>query len=252
MNSDTYSVAFIIAHRYYRNYPSFIKYYVDNIQRFYKNSFILIVDNNSENISDIVEVLKDYKNLVILTNNTPCKFEIGAYKVGIQYLLTSMADIIFDYCVFTQDNYILKQKYDFNNLITEGINATSFVGFTGHKHEYYYPFTQDILKRVGLENDIDKLTLCWCSSFILHYSKIFEFLKITQDIVITTRRGSCEGERFLSAIIYKLNDYKMVHIEGDMDHQHYNCHKVDLIKDVIPEHCFVKCIQGKTELTKEN
>ena len=46
-------LCFIISHKYYKSYKSFIKYYVDNIKKFYPNSFILIVDNNSENLEDI-------------------------------------------------------------------------------------------------------------------------------------------------------------------------------------------------------
>jgi len=81
MEKDNYKVCFIISHKYYRNYESYIQYYVDNIQKFYPESLCIIVDNNSTHIDDIINKLNTYNNVIILSNVSLCKFEIGAYKL---------------------------------------------------------------------------------------------------------------------------------------------------------------------------
>ena len=53
-------VCFIISHFYNRNYTSYIKYYIDNIQYFYNDSLIIIVDNNSKYIADINILFNPY------------------------------------------------------------------------------------------------------------------------------------------------------------------------------------------------
>jgi hypothetical protein len=111
-----------------------------------------------------------------------------------------------------------------------------------------------ILKKINLDNRIDELTLCWCSSFVLHKSKIIDFLNITKDIIITIRVHSCCAERYLSGIMYYLNNYVMTSIDGDIDSLDilkYNCWTVDLINDTILERCFVKKVQQKTENTPD-
>jgi hypothetical protein len=249
---NNYKVAFIISHRYYRSYQSYIKYYVDNIKHYYNDSLIIIVDNNSKYICDIMEIFKDYNNVIILNNDTECKFEIGAYKVGINYILSNNLLENYNYFTFTQDNFILKNKYDFNHLILNNITACALNTFNKHKEEYYNPVTHDILTKINLQDRIDELTLCWCSSFILNNSKIIDFLNIVKDIIITQRWQSCCSERYLSGILYYLNNYRMISIDGDIETREilkYDCWTVDLINDPIPERYFVKKVQQKTEKT---
>lgn len=249
---DNYKLIFVISHKYYRSYPSYIKYYVDNIRNFYSNYFIIIVDNNSKYICDIIDLFKDYNNLIILNNDSECKFEIGAYKVGINYMINNNLIENYNYCIFTQDNFILKNKYDFNNLTLNNTTACALNTFNKGKEEYSNPITRDILTKINLQDRIDELTLCWCSSFVLHKSKIIDFLNITKDIIITIRAHSCCSERYLSGIMYYLNNYVMTSIDGDIDSLDilkYNCWTVDLINDTIPERCFVKKVQQKTENT---
>ena len=105
---------FIIAHKYFRGYPSYLRYYIDNILNFYKNSLILVVDNNSEFKEDIFSTIETRDNIVFLNNNIDCKFELGAYNVGFKYLIERNKLSEFDYVFCTQDNYIIKKKYDIN------------------------------------------------------------------------------------------------------------------------------------------
>ena len=45
--NDNYNVCFIISCKYNKNYINFIKYYIDNIIKYYTNYLIIIVDNES-------------------------------------------------------------------------------------------------------------------------------------------------------------------------------------------------------------
>jgi hypothetical protein len=246
------NLCFIISHRYYRNYPSYIKYYIDNINNFYENSLIIIVDNNSKYLDDIKTLLNNYTNIIILVNNTECKFEIGAYKVGINYIINNNLLENYDYYIFTQDNFILKNKFDFNILINNNTKACALNTFTKYKEAYYNEITLNILRKINLENRIDELTLCWCNSFILNKSVVIDFLNITKDIIITSRyNGSVHSERYLSGILYYLNNYIMTSIDGDIEFHNlkYDCWTVNLIEDNIPERFFIKKVQQKTENT---
>lgn len=126
---------FIISHRYYRNYQSFILYYIENIQKFYENSMIILVDNNSKYLDDIKKKLNP--EIIVLVNDTECKFEIGAYNVGINYILSNNLLDNFDYYVFTQDNFIIKNKCDFDILEKNNTFAAALDIFKVSNHEFY-------------------------------------------------------------------------------------------------------------------
>jgi hypothetical protein len=248
-------VCFIISHRYYRAYPSYIQYYVDNIQKMYSNNYIVIVDNNSKHLIDISERLSGYKNLIILVNNSTCKFEIGAYKIGIRYIYDNNMQDLFEYFIFTQDNFIIKNKYDFNILAQNKTTACAINIWNKslvNDHCFYNPLSRYILDGLCLSDSIDKLSLCWCSSFVLHKSTILPFLNIVAPINITVRAESCDSERFLSGILYRLNNDRIDSIDGSIEPENlgYDCWTVDLVyQNIQPSRCFVKKVQQKNENT---
>ena len=95
-------LAFIISHYYVRRYKSYILTYVKRLNRYYHKPYIIVVDNNSPDLSDIKEQLFKYSNVSIMTNDSDSKFEIGAYKYGINFLRDINAIEKFDYLVFSQ------------------------------------------------------------------------------------------------------------------------------------------------------
>lgn len=238
---------FIISHRYYRNYPSYILHYIENIQKFYENSIIILVDNNSKYLDDIKIQLKP--DIIVLVNDTECKFEIGAYKVGINYIISNNLLNDYDYYVFTQDNFIIKNKYDFDILDKNNTFAAALDIFKVSNNEFYQnQIVMNILKSINLEKKIDDLTLCWCNSFVLNKTKVIDYLNIVKDIVIINRNQSEASERYLSGVLYYLNNHIMSSINKIDSNKKYDCWKVNLY-DSFPGIYFVKKIQQKNERT---
>src|SRR3972149_7218479 len=108
LTQDNYKLVFIIAHKYFRGYESYLKLYITNIQNFYNDALILVVDNNSNFKDDIFNNIKSNINIIFLDNDIECKFELGAYQIGLKYLITNNLIDKYDYIVCTQDNFILK------------------------------------------------------------------------------------------------------------------------------------------------
>jgi hypothetical protein len=243
-------LVFIIAHKYFRGYESYLKYYINNIKLLYPNYLILIVDNNSENKEDVYNTIEKDDNIIYLTNNIECKFELGAYIVGMKYLIdNNLSD--YDYYIFTQDTYILKNKYDFNILKNNNINATSIIGWDNDWEKM--DVVQPILTRLGLFNRFNEVNLCWCNSFVISNKVIFKLYEYINDIVITVRHQSEGSERYLGRILYELNDSKNYAIDGAVNNYVindviYDCHSINPYDKI--DKYFCKIAQQKNERTK--
>jgi hypothetical protein len=261
---DNYSICFIISCKYYRNYTSYIKFYIDNIINFYTNYLIIIIDNNSININDLVLLFNhiNYKNIIILTNNIECKFEIGAYKIGIMYLFKNNLINNYDYYVFTQDNFVLKNKYDFNilknnNIFASALNYLNIYPPYEEENPWLISTTYDILNKLNINDSYKIDKLCWCHSFVLHNSKIINFYNIVKDIIIEVRSFSVATEFYLPKILLILNNNKLFTIDGFAEWRN-NIHqniKYDIYSKYINTDIFSyfeKKFQGKTEETVEN
>jgi len=108
LDKPEYRLVFIIAHKFIRGYQSYTKHYIETINRLYEGALIIVVDNNSLNKDDVFDTLKEFTNVILLDNDIACKFEIGAYQIGLKYLIDYGLISNFDYCICTQDN--LKRK----------------------------------------------------------------------------------------------------------------------------------------------
>lgn len=240
---------FIIAHKYFRGYQSYLKHYIENILNFYgENCYIIIVDNNSNYPQDVFETLPDVNNIKILTNDIECKFELGAYQVGIRYIIENNLLDYYDYYVCTQDNFIIKNKLNFNELFNSNVYACPINSY--YQDGGHFAVTTMVLNTLGLNDNLDKITFCWCSSFIVHKSKINQLYGYLKKIVITIRMQSEASERYLARILWELNEYKNNDIDGDIStlkERHYYCWTVDPLMPATS--FFVKRVQQKTENT---
>jgi hypothetical protein len=88
-------IVFIIAHKYIRGHATYLKYYTDNIKKYYPQALTIVVDNNSNHIDEIFQTLEQSDQLILLTNSIDCKFEIGAYRVGMRYLIDNLVYLVF-------------------------------------------------------------------------------------------------------------------------------------------------------------
>lgn len=242
---------FIIAHKYYRNYETYTEKYIKNVQNFYnKDADILIVDNNSININDIEKMVSKYENVKLIINTSDVKFEIGAYRFGLKYLGNNINK--YDYIIFTQDTFILKNKYDFNNLVNDNINACTI-----YKHierPFLYgtdTIVKDVLEKINIYDKLDEITFCWCVSFILHKDVINNFLKLTDHININIRKESEASERYMARILYQLNNFKNYDIDGYLNDIKYDIWTADMFNndEITKNYYFQKRPQQKNENT---
>lgn len=249
-------IFFVIALKYYRENPTYIKEYVNNIINFYPNSFVLIVDNNSENIEDVNEFFVNLSNIKIITNLSESKFELGAYNFGINYILEKGLNNNYEYFVFTQDTFIIHNKYNFENLLVNGVKACPIVGsypgtfsndlrdcmshHKGHKNQYLIKYT---IMRLGLVDAIPELTFCLSNSFVLQKNKLFEFSQLTNFTKIQNKVQSESSERFLAGVLYLLNDRKNSSLEKFVVNDFI--HMIS-IGNILKFDFFKKHIHGKT------
>lgn len=245
------NLVFVIAHKYVRGYVSYIKYYIDKINELYPKSQIIVVDNNSKNINDIKDLFNNYENVILLENNIECKFEIGAYQVGIDYLIEKNILHNFSYAICTQDTYLLKNKYDFNVLKSKNIKASSIIGWPNDLEKM--DVMKPVLERLGLFNNLHSTNLCWCNSFVVDTDKLEQLNYLFKQIVVTTRHQSEASERYLGRILLELNGGNETIDGGDntfiVDGVRHNCLTVDPLKNI--DKYFCKKAQQKNERTIE-
>lgn len=243
-------VCFIIAHKYYRGYESYLKYYVSNIQVFYPEALIIVVDNNSKYPEDVFGPLSE-SGVVFLTNDIESKFELGAYSVGIKYIIDNNLTNEYSHYVCTQDNFVLKNVYDFSQLVANETYALPLNSM--HPDGYAMDVCTTVLDRIGLNDNWDKVNFCWCSSFIVANSKLEQLQGYLTTIVQKVRRDSEAAERYLARILWELNDRRDCgSIDGncvDLLTKHYHCWHVN-IYDTATTH-FVKRVQQKNEHTRD-
>lgn len=260
MVEDKNKPVFIIAHKYFRGYESYVEYYINNIKKYYEQALIIIVDNNSTHVEDVFNNLQKYENVVLLNNDIECKFEIGAYKIGLKYLIDNNLLNDYSYAVLTQDTFVLKNKVDFNSLHGQNITACPINSYISDG--MFQNITNSVLESIGLLNNLDKITFCWCNSFIVSTNKCEQLFNYFKDIVITVREESCASERYLARILWELNDYKNNDIDGDIRYlgyywngqptpsPKYDCHTVNIYDENIISF-FAKRAQQKTEKTND-
>ncbi len=246
------NICFIIAHKYFRGYESYLKYYIDNIQKLYPGALALVVDNNSVYGEDIFKELEGYENVIIISNEGDSKFELGAYREGIKYMLKEELTKDYQHFVFTQDNFVLKNKYDFESMTANSCYARPINSMyaDGECADIVVP----VMTKLGLNNNWDKVNFCWCSSFVVEQTKIEQLYHYLNQITVVNRWQSCAGERYLARILWELNEHRDCgDIDGscvDLAVRHYNTWNVDMYAPSTS--FFVKKVQQKNENTVDS
>jgi hypothetical protein len=235
-------LCFVIAHKYFKGYESCIKQYVETIVDSYPDARVLIVDNNSGYLNEVFQDIDWCDGVTWIDNKKPGKFEIGAYYAAMCHEDLSQ----YGYVVFSQDNFILKKRYDFEHLLENKIKAASLVSWTNDwaKMDICSP----ILDMLQLSAD-PSARLCWCHSFIVSGDMIPRLQEIFSKIDITTRHQSEASERYLGQILFDMNEGVNHDIDGDIDQLSYQCMHVTSNTDV--REYFCKMCQQKNENTRD-
>lgn len=245
-------VCFIIAHKFFRGYPSYLRYYIENIQRAYPEALTIVVDNNSVYPEDISSQVEDLDNVVWLTNDIECKFELGAYQVGMRYIIENGLLDEYSYYVCTQDNFILKNFFDFDVVLAGGTFALPINSM--YADGARQNICDAVLNTLGMNDHWDKINFCWCSSFALASSKLEQMYGWLQQIVQTCREESEAAERYLARLLWELNERRDCgDIDGsaaDLHIRHYDTWRVNPEDDSTSH--FVKKVQQKTEHTRDS
>lgn len=246
------TLCFIICHRHVKGYESYLKYYIDNITSFYRNAKVIIVDNNSTDLSVALGISAEYPNVTLITNESDGKFEIGGYNFGLKYLHDNLLLEAYDYVILVQDTFILKNRFDFNILKDDNVLAGSIANIPNDEH-FIHERTA-MLEALNIANTPDA-KMCWCNCLFVSRKSIKELYEILKNIKITTRRESEASERYLGNILYYLNNNSSVSIDKDNMYtvdgvNFFTCHETyQCYKDV--KSFFCKISQCKNERTTE-
>ncbi len=216
---------FVIALKYYKNYPTTVFEYIENIRRYCTGAKILIVDNFSP---DKIE-LPEGDDIEYILNTSGIGFELGAYKFAIRYLLESGQTQLYEYFIFTQDSFYLYQPIKIESDILAcpivsskpGQFRSDFLNGIGYWKEHpRYSMIREAIEVMGLENEIDNLTFCFSNNFVLKgNTELFGlFLMVTETKlwITNTKIESESTERMMSGLLYLLNHKKNQQIEPTM------------------------------------
>jgi len=240
-------ICFFIACKVYKNYKSYLAFYVKNILNFYPNATILLVDNNSKYF-EFYQQFKDEPNVIILENTSAQKFELGAYNFATKYIIDN--NLQFDFYVCTQDNVVMVNNLDFNILIDHDIFACSTATFIFSRSQDLHI---EVLSQLNLYDPDEKFLCNSWNSWIVNHANLLNIYQLTKSLIITTRHQSMQTERYMGKVLKMLNNNVSISIDGPSEFHTYNCFAVDptTIEIKNDKYIFIKVVQNKTELTEE-
>jgi hypothetical protein len=240
-------LCFILACKVYKSHETYIDFYVNNIRDFYPAADIILVDNNSS-YSEYFDQFRGKSNITLLENTSEQKFSLGAYNFAAKYIENNSLE--YDYCICSQDTFVLVNKYDFQLLKNNNIEACPFghiLSVEGTPEHY------DILKQLGLYIPNDTYKGAWCTSWICTTNVLKKIYDYTYSIKITTCWESQVCERYMGKILTYLNNNVSISIEGSNSYVDtiYIVNKVNVKDPETKKKCvaFVKSSQGKKETT---
>jgi DNA-binding XRE family transcriptional regulator len=246
------TLCFIIACRVSKNHKTYINYTIENINNFYPNSTIILVDNNSI-YSEYFNQFKGMKNLIYLLNTSESKYELGAYNFAIEYIKKN--NLHFNYYTFLQDLLIPVNKYDYEYLLNNHINAICIYRFHSDKLNYYIDnsYHKDFLEKKNI-NVTDNFKGCTFHSFIINYEFLIKLNDLTKELIIKERKQSEGTERIMGKLFdYFNNDIYYDGIDGFVEDIKYDIKTVDPSTQETKQlgYYFIKVSQGKNNDTVE-
>ena len=160
----------------------------------------------------------------------------------------------YGYIALTQDTFVLKNKFDFEQLAKKNtyalaINSMNADGECARE-------VQNVLTTLNLYDNMDKIDFVWCNSFVVHSSKADTLCEWLKQIECVKRDQSCASERYLGRILWELNERKAGGSVDDsfVNPTHLQRSKYDFwtIDPLAPASSyFVKQVQQKNETTRD-
>jgi hypothetical protein len=232
-----------------------IEYYYNDDNRMLHVEFSTNQDGDSSYrvLELILEDVMLYSPSIIHEDDTYNMDENDIIELIEQYLIDNDLYNNYDYVVMTQDTFIIKNRFDFNELHNRNVTACPLVGGIvddeikfGYSSQYI-----PLLESLGLKGKLDEMTFCWCTSFVISTSKTKQLFNYIRQITITIRDQSCASERYMARIILELNEGETHSLDCGLNDviNNYNCHTVDLFSNVTTY--FAKRAQQKTERTTD-
>jgi len=202
-----------------KNYNELIKC-LKQLRCIYKNETIIAVDNNSLN-NKWIEIAKSLNICILINNSKFHRFEMGAYKLALQYFRS-------DTYIFIQGTIFLNNKLDLSLLDTSIPNAIAFKLICNDLcwSNKGLMLINNLLESIQMKKwNNDPIVLwnsfCCNNSFIniMFQDKLF-------DLYSNTKEHSCAFERilgcYLNSRLKKINEI------------HENSfHKIFLSQDII-------------------
>lgn len=247
MENNDLSLCFIIACKVYKNYQSYLHFYISNIKKYYNNVKIILVDNNSEYQDIYKSLLIEFPDLIFLQNLSNAKFELGAYKFATEFIKKN--DLKFDYYICVQDTFVLVNKYNFNILKEKNVSACSLAHF--HFFRSFNLHTQ-VLSQLNLYDNREEFLCCWCNSWVCNHDILIKINELLKNVNPITRGESAQTERYMGKILKMFNNNISFAIEEGFEGNNYNCHTIDPTTEHSKSlgHYFIKRAQQKNENTR--
>ena len=239
-------LCFILGCKVNINYESYIPFYVENIQRYYPTADIILVDNNSS-YKEFFDQFKDNKQITVLENTSEQKFPLGAFNFAARYIYEK--SLVYDYCICTQDTFVLLNKFDFQILRDNNVEAcplAHILSVDGVPEHY------DVLKSIGLYIPNDSYGGAWCTSWVCTSTALKKIYDYTHKIKVTTNWDSQVCERYMGKVLKHLNNNRDFSIEGNNSaiDRIYTVATVSVKDPESKKKCvaFLKKSQAKTEV----
>ena len=206
---DNDKLCFILANNYMKTSIPIIQQQLDTIRNWYANSFIIISINDADNLDEIYKTFMNYTNLIILSNTSDHKYELGAFYIAINWLIDTN-NLVFKNYIFMQNNLVLQHKYNFDVLQKYDIKCCRFfphfenincISYAEKHNRHLYKNIPDILKTLNIKNEANMINICCNFNCIINDENILKFYEYIKLCKITNKYDYEVYERVMGYIL---------------------------------------------------
>ena len=219
---DNNKLCFILANNYVKTSIPIIQQQLDTIRNWYANSFIIISINEADKPDSLDEIYKtfmNYTNLIILSNTSDHKDDLGAFYIAINWLMDTN-NLVFKSYIFMQNNLVLEHKFNFDVLQKYDIKCCRFrnhwehmnnISYAEQHNRHLYKNIPDILKTLNIKNKELIMNICCNFNCIINDENILKFYEYIKLCKITNKYDYEVYERVMGYILDEIyvNNYNI-------------------------------------------